>query len=135
MDLWRLYKGESTSLDTTFEGEVPETTAYHVPCHLQAQNIGLRSRDLLKLTGTKVTLLQKCSGIDGTWGLRLENYELSRRVAAPLKAAVEKADAEVVTGDCHLANGAIVQETEKHGVSVAQVCRRHGIATNRKRFT
>jgi glycerol-3-phosphate dehydrogenase subunit C len=109
--LWRLHKGESTSFDTAFDGEVPETTAYHVPCHLQAQNIGLRSRDLMKLTGTKISLVQKCSGIDGTWGLRSENYELSRKVAAPLKAAVEKADAEVVTGDCQLANGAIVQET------------------------
>jgi len=109
--LWRLHKGEGTSIDTEFTGDVPATTAYHVPCHLQAQNIGLRSRDLVKLTGTKVTLMQKCSGIDGMWGLRSENYELSRKVVAPLVAAVEKADAEVVVGDCHLANGAINQET------------------------
>ena len=109
--LWRLHKGEGTSIDTNFDGDVPETTAYHVPCHLQAQNIGLRSRDLMKLTGTKITLLQKCSGIDGMWGLRSENFELARKVAAPLKAAVEKAAADVVTGDCHLANSAIVQET------------------------
>jgi glycerol-3-phosphate dehydrogenase subunit C len=90
---------------------VPATTSYHVPCHLQAQNIGLRSRDLLKLTGTKVGLVQKCSGIDGMWGFRAENYDLARKVAAPLAAAIEKADAEVVVGDCHLANGAITQET------------------------
>ena len=109
--LWRLHKGDGTDLDTSFDGEVPATTAYHVPCHLQAQNIGLRSRDLMKLTGTKVSVIQKCSGIDGMWGLRAENYELSRKVAQPLKAAVEKADAEVLTGDCHLANGAIIQET------------------------
>lgn len=109
--LWRLHKGENTSLDTEFPGEVPETTAYHVPCHLQAQNVGLRSRDLVKLTGTKVTLMNKCSGIDGMWGMRSENYELSRQVIRPLVAAVEKADPEVVVGDCHLANGAIHQET------------------------
>ncbi|HET6964626.1 MAG TPA: heterodisulfide reductase-related iron-sulfur binding cluster, partial [Acidimicrobiales bacterium] len=109
--LWRLHKGEGTELDTSFEGDVPATAAYHVPCHLQAQNIGLRSRDLMKLTGTKVSIIQKCSGIDGMWGLRSENYELSRKVAQPLKAAVEKAGADVVTGDCHLANGAIIQET------------------------
>ena len=109
--LWRLHKGENTSLDTDFAGDVPEAAAYHVPCHLQAQNVGLRSRDLMKLTGTKVSVIQKCSGIDGMWGLRAENYELSRKVAQPLKAAVEKADAPVVAGDCHLANGAILQET------------------------
>ena len=44
---------------------------------------GLRSRDLLKLTGAKCTLVQQCSGIDGTWGYRAENYELARKVAAP----------------------------------------------------
>ncbi|MBO0730144.1 MAG: 4Fe-4S dicluster domain-containing protein [Acidimicrobiaceae bacterium] len=111
--LWRLHRGEGTTLDTEFPGEVPETTAYHVPCHLQAQKIGLRSRDLLKLTGTRVTLVQKCSGIDGTWGLREENYPLAREVARPLKSAIEEADAAVVVGDCQLANGAIVQETGK----------------------
>jgi Fe-S oxidoreductase len=116
--LWRLHKGTGegagtgqTSLDTSFPGDVPATTTYHVPCHLQAQNIGLRSRDLLKLTGTKISVVNKCSGIDGTWGYRSENYDLSREVARPLKKAIEAADAEVVTGDCHLANGAIRQET------------------------
>ena len=109
--LWRLHKGEGTSIDTEFPGVVPESTAYHAPCHLQAQNIGLRSRDLVKLTGTKVTLIQKCSGIDGTWGLRSENYELARKVAKPLAEALERAEADVVVGDCHLANGAIVQES------------------------
>ena len=109
--LWRLHKGEQTEIDTQFDGEVPETTAYHAPCHLQAQNIGLRSRDLVKLTGTKVTLVQKCSGIDGMWGLRSENYELARKVAKPLAEALDRSEAEVIVGDCHLANGAIIQET------------------------
>jgi len=109
--LWRLHKGEGTSIDTEFTGAVPESTAYHAPCHLQAQNIGLRSRDLIKLTGTKVALVQKCSGIDGTWGLRSENYELARKVAQPLREAIERAEPDVVVGDCHLANGAIGQET------------------------
>jgi glycerol-3-phosphate dehydrogenase subunit C len=58
-----------------------------------------------------VTLMNKCSGIDGMWGMRSENYDLARKVIQPLVAAVDKADAEVVVGDCHLANGAINQET------------------------
>ena len=97
-------------LRTDFSGRLGKVS-YHVPCHLQAQNIGLRSRDLLKLTGTKVKLVQKCSGIDGMWGFRADNYELSRKVIKPLVAGIEAADAEVVVGDCHLANGAINQET------------------------
>jgi Fe-S oxidoreductase len=92
-------------------GSVPESVTYHVACHLQAQNIGLKSRDLLKVAGVKCSLVQRCSGIDGTWGYRAENYDLARRVAAPLAREIEAAGNEVVCGDCHLANGAILQET------------------------
>ena len=93
------------------DGSVPENVTYHVACHLQAQNAGLRSRDLLKKAGVKCTLVQRCSGIDGTWGYRSENYELARTVAAPLGREVEAAGNDVVCGDCHLANGSITQET------------------------
>jgi Fe-S oxidoreductase len=131
--LWRLHKNtlrddRDTSIDTTFDGDVPATTAYHVPCHLQAQNFGLRSRDLLKLTGTKVTPIAKCSGIDGTWGLRADNYELARSVAKPLEAAIDKADAEVVAGDCHLANAAILEGTGRRPQHpLQQLARAYGI--------
>ncbi len=93
------------------EGGVPDEVTYHVACHLQAQNAGLRSRDLLKLAGVKCSLVQRCSGIDGTWGYRAENYDLARKVAAPMAREIEAAGHDVVCGDCHLANGAILQET------------------------
>jgi glycerol-3-phosphate dehydrogenase subunit C len=126
--LWRLHRGEDTTFDTEFTGDIPASTAYHLPCHLKAQNIGLRSRDLIKLTGSKVTTIQKCSGIDGMWGLRSENYELARKVAAPLREAVEQSGAEVVAGDCHLANGAIQQETGRRPVHPLQlIARAYGI--------
>jgi Fe-S oxidoreductase len=126
--LMKLHRDAGTALDTSFEGDVPESVTYHVACHLQAQNIGLKSRDLMKLTGTKIDLVNKCSGIDGTWGYREANYELARKVAQPLRAAVEKAGNDVVTGDCHLANGAIVQETGKRPVHPLQmIARAYGI--------
>ena len=109
--LIKLHKGEGTSLNTDFTGAVPATTTYHAACHLQAQQAGLKSRDLMKLTGTKITVVAKCSGIDGTWGYREDNYEIAKKVAKPLGEAVKAANSEVVTGDCHLANGAITEET------------------------
>jgi Fe-S oxidoreductase len=126
--LWKLHRGDDTSLDTTFEGDIPATTAYHVPCHLQAQNIGLKSRDLMKLTGTEIVLVNKCSGIDGTWGYRACNYELSRQVGGAMGRAIDAADADVVAGDCHLANGSIRQETGKVPVHPIQfLARAYGI--------
>jgi glycerol-3-phosphate dehydrogenase subunit C len=93
------------------DGTVPDAVTYHVACHLQAQNAGLRSRDLLKAAGVKCSLVQRCSGIDGTWGYRAENYELARKVARPLGREIEAAGNDIVCGDCHLANGSILQET------------------------
>ena len=126
--LWKLHLGGETSIDTTFSGKVPATTTYHVACHLQAQNVGIKGRDLVKLTGTKITLVNKCSGIDGTWGYRSGNYDIARQVAKPLGEAVDKANTEIVVGDCHLANGSIAQETGRKPVHPLQLlARAYGI--------
>lgn len=100
-------------LKTEFKGQVPSTVTYHAPCHLQAQNMGFKSRDLLKLAGIKVNVVTKCSGIDGTWGYRAENYDLSKKVAAGLVSAIRKSESEVLSGDCHLANTAITEELSR----------------------
>jgi glycerol-3-phosphate dehydrogenase subunit C len=126
--LMKVHKGDGTQLDTDFTGEVPESITYHAPCHLRAQTIGLRSRDLMKLTGTKITLVAECSAIDGTWGYREQNYEISRRVAKKMADAIDKAGNDVVAGDCNLANGGILQETGKQPVHPLQVvARAYGI--------
>ena len=105
-------------------GAVPDKVTYHVACHLQAQNAGLRSRDLLKVAGVTCAIVQRCSGIDGTWGYRAENYELARKVAAPLGRDIDAAGNDVVCGDCHLANGSILQETGTQPVHPLQVVAR-----------
>ena len=109
--LMKLHKTEGSTLDLEFNGEIPDTITYHTPCHLRAQNIGLKSRDLMKLTGAKITLVQQCSGIDGMWGLRAENAELSMPIGAKLGKMVTDAGGDVITGDCHLANTAIAEQT------------------------
>ncbi len=110
-----LSREEGSGFDDSFpgreRGQVPDRVTYHVACHLQALQVGLKSRDLLKLAGIRADLVQRCSGIDGTWGYRAANYELARKVAGPLKREVEAAGNAVVCGDCLLANGSIEQET------------------------
>jgi Fe-S oxidoreductase len=127
--LMKVHKADGTSLDTNFAGEVPETVTYHVPCHLKAQNIGLKSRDLIKLTGAKVKLAQQCSGIDGMWGLRAENAAISMTIGTKLADDIRRADSVVVAGDCHLANTAILEQTGDRPLHPLQlIARAYGIS-------
>ncbi|MDI3317187.1 MAG: anaerobic glycerol-3-phosphate dehydrogenase subunit C [Bacillota bacterium] len=89
-------------LSTDFQ-DVPARVVYHLPCHLKVQNIGAKSRDLLRLMGAEVTTVERCSGVDGTWGLKAQNHALSLQVARPLFRRVEEEPEAVVAGDCPLA--------------------------------
>jgi Fe-S oxidoreductase len=93
-----------------------------VPCHLRAQNIGVKSADVLRLIpGASVNVVEKCSAVDGTWGFKKEYYELSLKVAKPLFDAVASAGAAVTATDCPLAALQIEQGTgrpAKHPIRI-----------------
>lgn len=79
----------------------PRTVAYHVPCHLKAQAIGLRSRDLmLQIPGVEVTTVDACSAHDGTWAMKKEFFELSMKWGAKAFAGMREANARVMATDC-----------------------------------
>lgn len=111
-------------LDTRFEGTTYDTITWHAACHSRAQQMGPRSRDLMALTGAEVTVVERCSAIDGTWGLRAENLEMAHRIAKPLMDAVAAAGTRLVAGDCHLANTAIREATGAVPVHPVQVLAR-----------
>lgn len=99
--------------------------AYHLPCHLKAQNIGYKSADLLKLIPeTTVELMERCAGIDGTWGLKRQHFALSLEVARPLLRNIEDAHPDIVVSDCPLAAMQIEQGTgvaPKHPLQVLRM--------------
>jgi Fe-S oxidoreductase len=78
------------------------SVAYQAPCHLRHQNLGFRARDLLKLAGAEVTVVDACSGVDGTWGMQARFHEASLRVAAPMLRRIEEANADHIATDCPL---------------------------------
>jgi len=99
------------ALDTRFSRPVGAVT-YHVPCHLRAQNIGTRSADVLRaVPGTVVSVVERCSAVDGTWGFKTQYFDLSMQVAQPLFDAVRAAGAPTVATDCPLAALQIAQGT------------------------
>ena len=77
---------------------------YHAPCQLRVQEIGFKARDLLRLVpGTTVEVLERCTGMDGTWGFKREFYDASLAVARPLLRDVDALDPDAVVSDCPLA--------------------------------
>jgi len=97
-------------LDTRFP-KAPGKIAYQLPCHLRAQNLGTKSADVLRLTGATVETVERCSAVDGTWGLKKEYFELSMKLAEPLFEDIRAARPDRVATDCPLAALQIRQGT------------------------
>jgi Fe-S oxidoreductase len=94
---------------------------YHVPCHLRAQNIGFRSRDVLKMCSDSVELIQECSAHDGTWSMDKRYFEESQKYGRKLFDAVTKDGCESACTDCSLSATQIFQGTEtkaKHPIEM-----------------
>jgi Fe-S oxidoreductase len=89
------------------------TVAYHVPCHLKAQNIGLPSKELLALAGARIEVIDRCSGVDGTWGLKHAYYDMSVKVADKLMTRVNDAEKawDAVVSDCPLSGLTIAERS------------------------
>ena len=114
--LMKVHRTEGSSLDMQFTGDVPDTITYHAASHLRAQRIGLQSRDLLKLMGAKVNLVEQSSGVESLAGLRTIKADSSLRASEQLGKLVNRASGggvsgDVICGDCHLSNTAIAGQT------------------------
>jgi Fe-S oxidoreductase len=78
--------------------------SYHVPCHLRVQNIGLKTRDVLKLVpDTTVEVIERCSGHNGTYAVKKEFRAASMKIAKPVVAKVQAAKADHYSSDCPMA--------------------------------
>jgi glycerol-3-phosphate dehydrogenase subunit C len=81
--------------------------AYHAACHLRAQKIAVPgARVLSQLPDTDVRIIERCSAVDGTWGMKAVYFEEGKRYARRLADAIdnERGD-EPITAvtDCSLA--------------------------------
>ena len=87
--------------------------SYQVPCHLRVQNIGLKTRDILQLVpDTTVEAIERCSGHDGTYAVKNEFHEVSKKIAQPVVSKVMRSDAEHFISDCPMAAEQINQQLD-----------------------
>jgi len=100
--LWSIRKQERFNEEFASSPEGP--VAYHAPCHLRAQAVGFRGRDLLrKLPGVQPELVMECCGHDGTYAMKTESYEASQRVGQRSFDGMQAAEATTWVTDCPLA--------------------------------
>ena len=90
--------------------------AYQAPCHLRHQKLGFRARDLLRLAGAEVTVVDACSGVDGTWGMQARFHEASLGVARAMLDRIREAEPDHIATDCPLSALRIEEGTGRKAV-------------------
>ncbi|HEX6828831.1 MAG TPA: heterodisulfide reductase-related iron-sulfur binding cluster [Burkholderiales bacterium] len=84
--------------------------SYHIPCHLRVQNMGQKTRELLEMVpGTQVNTVERCSGHDGTWGVKTEYFKDSMKIGRPVFRQMAGGDPDYVSSDCAIAGRHILQ--------------------------
>ncbi len=108
--VWSLRTEERFNTDVKKPSELK--VAYHAPCHLRAQGIGFRGRDLIrKLLGAQVSMVMECCGQDGTWSMTVKGFEPANRIGKKAFDEMKEADAPLWVGDCPLSHSHFQQNT------------------------
>ena len=103
------------------------SVAYHVPCHLRVQNLGLKTREVLALIpDTKLTVIERCAGHDGTYGVKTETHETARKIGKPVFDRVKKEAVNYYASDCpiaghHIQNGLKDGSAPMHPLSLLRL--------------
>ena len=112
-----LHRHKAGLFNTDFGGGGLGRIAWHVPCHQRVQNIGPKTREVLALIpGTEIDAIERCSGHDGTYGIRRGSWAKSQKIARPVVNRVKKLEADYLVSDCPMAASQIADGLElKHG--------------------
>ena len=85
-------------LNTDFTESLGEI-AYHIPCHQRVQNIGPKSKEVLGLIpNTNISVIERCSGHDGTYAVKTEYHETSMKICRPIINKIEQSKQIVING-------------------------------------
>jgi Fe-S oxidoreductase len=74
---------------------------------------------------TTVTTVERCSGHDGTWGVKTEFYDASMRIGTPVFRQMREAEPDYVSSDCPIAGRAIMQGMDAAASVAGDAVRAH----------
>ena len=90
--------------NTDFRSTPGVKVGYHAPCHLRAQAVGFKGRDLLrKIPGVVPSTVMECCGHDGTHAMTIEGFEPSARIGKRAFDGMKDSASEIWSTDCPLA--------------------------------
>lgn len=118
-----LLRHKQNKLKTDFKQSLG-TVAYHAACHQRVQNIGQKTKDLLALIpDTKIEIIERCSGHDGTYAVKKEFHEFSMKIVRPVVRRVQDAKADHYGSDCpmagqHISHGLADGSMPEHPLSL-----------------
>ncbi len=92
---------------------LPGGVAVHLACHARAQNMGPKAAELLRqVPEAEVTIVERCSGHGGSWGIKEENFPVALKVGKPTAKRAAESGAAFIVSECPLAGKHIVQGME-----------------------
>jgi Fe-S oxidoreductase len=90
--------------------------SYHIPCHSRVQNMGQKTRECLEwVPGTTVNTVERCTGHDGTWGVKREFFVDSMKIGRPVFQRMEGFEPDYISSDCPIAARRIEQGIAESG--------------------
>lgn len=99
-----------------------EGVTVHIACHARAQNMGRKAAEMLQLIPqTPLTVIERCSGHGGSWGVKENNFDIALKLGKPVVTQTLKAPHKYITSECPLAGTHIQQGLEKASDSVSQL--------------
>jgi glycerol-3-phosphate dehydrogenase subunit C len=102
-------RGKDGLLKTDFKERLGKVS-YHIPCHSRVQNVGQKTREMLaQVPGTEINTVERCSGHDGTWGVKSEFFEQSMKIGRPVFRQMAATDPDYISSDCPIAGRHIEQ--------------------------
>lgn len=97
---------------------LPGGIALHLACHARAQNMGPKGAEMLRLIpDTDVSVVERCSGHGGSWGIKTGNFEVATKFARQTVKRAADANKTYLASECPLAGKHIAQGFEGLGES------------------
>ncbi len=76
----------------------------HIACHTKAQNIGIKSVDMLKnIPDLNIKIIDKCSGHGGSFGVKKNTYPMAKKYGRMASKKIFSSEDTVIVSECPLA--------------------------------